>query len=900
MEFDMNQINTPDRLYTWVDVEAHLRILAENSQWPSWLLECDAYWDALEIFVSDIPNKAVLIEWLETAFGFGSIVTEGNESYLLLEGVSGSKPISRLAVMVTQSASQSVRREPRWAESRVFSELSEPILKPSDGFEGGVQIAAMYSFKGGVGRTLHSVALAENLGKRGKVLLIDGDLEAPGISWMYASTGKRIDFSYEDFLALLHSSSDNSALGTVSIAASYLPNQTFGNIIVLPARRNATKLATPRIQPSDLITSSRSPFFLTEAIAQLAVELGASTVLIDLRAGTSELSASVLLDPRVQRIYVTTVSSQSVVGTALTAGELNRKAPSELSPITIVTQYRPSDSRDEIAACLAPLTDVLANEVRELDEISANLAIEPFYSEFREELLALPSEWNDVVETVRRVGLVDLLNRVAEDLSSIKTAEPQEVESIDSEDTGLAELVNRRRVLGDFAGTLVYAETASVQDFMPTNSLRRLMESHRTELPICVAAGSKGAGKTFTQVQMCYRETWKSYAESVGVTGVTVDAMLAPVLTSSNMSEEVNEKIDTIREKASFGKAEDLPSRLNIRDAIKSGINGDISDKEWRNIWISCLAQSIGIEVEGNNAERKLAEFASQTSERRVFLIDGLEDSFQNVATNEQEQQGLRVLLTDCLEWLRSLRGRPFGLVVFVRRDLVRASVRQNSGQFLAKYQDFALAWNPSEALRLALWLTVVSGASSEISSSEVLEASDAKLSEGLASLWGEKMGTAGSREARTQGWFLAALSDFNGAIQARDIVLFMKESATKSIGDSRWSDRLLTPTAMRGALVVCSAEKIDAIGEETPKIAEILNRLKNLHADLKQVPIIRESMDLNSTEIGLLEDNGVIFREGDKYWIPEIFRHGLGFSATGRPRVLAIASLVRKRNNQD
>jgi hypothetical protein len=54
----------------------------------------------------------------------------------------------------------------------------------------------------------------------------------------------------------------------------------------------------------------------------------------------------------------------------------------------------------------------------------------------------------------------------------------------------------------------------------------------------------------------------------------------------------------------------------------------------------------------------------------------------------------------------------------------------------------------------------------------------------------------------------------------------------------------------------------------------------------------------LSVEEARLLELNGVLFREDDQYWIPEIFRHGLGFRTTGRPRVLAIANLVRRRND--
>ena len=75
-----------------------------------------------------------------------------------------------------------------------------------------------------MGRTLHAIALADAVAREGgRVLLIDADLEAPGITWMFAGHGKRVDFSYEDFLALLHASADGRPDEAVSLGAAYLP-----------------------------------------------------------------------------------------------------------------------------------------------------------------------------------------------------------------------------------------------------------------------------------------------------------------------------------------------------------------------------------------------------------------------------------------------------------------------------------------------------------------------------------------------------------------------------------------------------------------------------------------------------------------------------------------------------
>jgi hypothetical protein len=167
-----------------------------------------------------------------------------------------------------------------------------------------------------------------------------------------------------------------------------------------------------------------------------------------------------------------------------------------------------------------------------------------------------------------------------------------------------------------------------------------------------------------------------------------------------------------------------------------------------------------------------------------------------------------------------------------------------------------------------------------------------------MFAVWGDKMGSPKSKEAGSERWFFAALSDFNQQIQARDIVSFLAEAAKESVGDSRWPERIVTPAAMRAALAACSKQKIEAIDEENKPVGGLLKRLGGLQAELRRVPFRLGDLGLSLEEAQLLESNGVLFREGDQYWIPEIYRHGLAFSASGRPRVLAVANLVRSRND--
>jgi hypothetical protein len=143
----------------------------------------------------------------------------------------------------------------------------------------------------------------------------------------------------------------------------------------------------------------------------------------------------------------------------------------------------------------------------------------------------------------------------------------------------------------------------------------------------------------------------------------------------------------------------------------------------------------------------------------------------------------------------------------------------------------------------------------------------------------------------------LAALSDLNGQLQPRDILRFVAVAARESHEDRRWTDRLLTPTAVKRAVEICGVEKVSELGEENPELKEIFEQLSELDPDLKVTPFSAEQAGLDSARIRAMEIAGIIFREGETFNLPEIFRLGLGFRLRrgARPRVLALLQKVAR-----
>lgn len=258
---------------------------------------------------------------------------------------------------------------------------------------------------------------------------------------------------------------------------------------------------------------------------------------------------------------------------------------------------------------------------------------------------------------------------------------------------------------------------------------------------------------------------------------------------------------------------------------------------------------------------------------------------------------------------LSEIRESNLGLIVFLRRDFLRYTITQNSQQFENLYRNYDLSWNLESFLKLSYWLCIQSSVINA-NPQDLFDCSIEDLKEKLELLWGKKLGADNAREAKSDNWIFAALTDFNGRLQARDIVRFLYHAANitvekkEEIQFSKWSNtRLLPPQAIRRALEPCSREKVRESEEEYPIFKSWVEESLHKYSDRK-IPFSLEQFNLDGTQVNVLEQMGVIYEDKDKedavrYYMPEIFREGLGFSSQGaRPRVLALKRKVLGKSN--
>ncbi len=892
------------RLYSWVDVEEVLLRASEENDWPEYLVWAQSYWEGLSLGVYP-KRKENVAGWLESKFE-PRLKKEDDNLSIILESVPEKERLLRVTIEETDEQYSKPRFIPSLARpALIVSPVGKKHPKPLD--SDLPPVVAFHSFKGGVGRTVHALALAEAITKKkddSRILLVDGDLEAPGLTWLLKSRIPTPSISYIDFLTLVHGDPDPSASDSIELAVNRIRDIFLDGMYILPAFRSVSQFASLEIKPEHLIQGAEDPFVLTNVLAKLGKALKAQAVIVDLRAGFSELSTGLLLDPRVYRIFLTTLSSQSIDGTCELLKIIGNASPSvhenEPLPVLIISQVpkdlRNSPQLNSFETKILEAAKYLAGdgEKERPVEDTTNAPIE-IITDFDQNLIVLSESWRDVLDKLTQTGLVEQMslqmNFWLPDVYLNSGTVPVVQWNAD-------QLRAERDGIANFTKELIYAETGNVKEFLTISPLRNLVTDFGTKVPIAIIVGAKGAGKTYTSLQVLQRGTWEDFCHDAGLAKIDVNALICPVLYSKNLKENAQSMVSAARSKAAKALSLDQTLRLHeINDYLRKSLRENLHEGQWRDRWLNVIAWSMGFEPKKLSAGKNLVNELRNRKKFVLAVFDGLEDLFQDLSSEKNQQVALRSLLQDVPDWLEQQPLRPLGLLVFVRQDMVLNAVKQNSAQLMAKYEPYALKWNSDEALRLIAWTSRKAGTSLKIEVDALSQANKNDLMNMLVPLWGKKLGHDRSKEGRSADWVAAALSDFNGQIQARDLVRLLYESAKGSKPDSRWNDRLLVPTAIRNAVRTCSEEKIKEIKIENPTLGKIFDKLSTFTGEAKQIPFSRDQLGLEPNEVNTLETNGVLFRDGEEYYMPEIYRLALGFrlKAGARPRVISLSRRVRR-----
>ncbi|MCK4765300.1 MAG: hypothetical protein KAW12_24075 [Candidatus Aminicenantes bacterium] len=905
------------KLFTWFDIETTALRKKYENLWPESIVGVNVYPDELQVRIRSEENREQVSAALKEWFG---VKYNKVEQKIYLEAHNGSKKrFMQVSFEIVEAGEERIMPDVLKPNFQSFSLYPDtPALKGPDldKMVGQPLIWAFYSFKGGVSRTLHLISLVKALSEQEpplRTLIVDADLEAPGLTWWAKEQLGEAEISFLDFLALAHYDDQKDYSTALAITAEQLRQQRLifetrerkVEHFFLPAFREIDQLMRMPIRPENLCWESGKEWLLPELLWKLGKVLNVHAVMVDLRAGLSEISSPVLFDPRVNRVVVTTSSGQSIEGTKQVLAQvkkisntLNTSEYDAQVPTVVISMIKGDRRRpDDLASMTKELTELVLPGGVDNDEITGKQVV--FESLFDENLLNLKN-LSGTLDKLDGTNMHELMTKIAEEWILTGTADkalpPPDVKTYKSD------LDRLKKTADDYK----FAESGKAKDFLITPSLRKIARKFETSLPAAVIMGPKGSGKTYTYLQLANLKNWGRFIKKVegkDKTEAPVDfGSIWPLLTSGNLQDEAGNIVAACRQ--------DVENETKGRIFLKKFSGAEIEDRialqkkegrddksSWRKFWLRLMADSLSCE-QGADPLEGMQKALADIDTGIVFLVDGLEDHFQGIADDPVEQAAVSALCTSVVDAIREWPDNKIGLLIFVRKDLVKSSITYNFAQFEDRYKSIQLNWNREEALRLVAWLVKdaarLKGYVDLDGKTPIEKFSREAIEKALEGLWGLKLGPSNSREAYTANWVIAALSDFNGQLQARDIVRLISHAAQNALQMDRYRDRLLPPPAIKNALDPCSKEKIDEIEQEITVLKGIFEKLRNAPAPGKQVPFDLEAVDLEKEDIRKMKRLGIVMEHEGGYYLPEIIRRGLGFSFAGRGRLRVLNMLKR------
>ncbi|MDM8548926.1 hypothetical protein QUF72_02565 [Desulfobacterales bacterium HSG2] len=886
------------KLFSCFDVEAVILRKKLSYSWPEAMVGVSVYPDELEVRIKNTEGQEEVSEKLEEWF---RSKYDSDENRIFLE--SPFKGEKRFLSVVFEAEPEEEcfipkTLKPSFASFSLYPD--EPEFKGPDIDIKGPPIYAFYSFKGGVSRTIHLISMVKALSEQEppkKVLIIDADLEAPGLTWWAREQLGTCEISFLDFLALAHYDNSENHTDSMTIAEERLRQQMLvfkthkaeTEHFFLPAFRETDQLLRMPLRPEHLVWEMEKEWILGELLGMLGKRLNADAVIVDLRAGLSELSSPLLFDPRIHRIIVTTPSGQSLEGTKLVLKQTGkviqslkneaRENESQFPSVILSMIKEDLKNTPDIEAVKEQLSDMLIHKDNDADALLGKEFL--LTSLFDENLLYL-KDLDTTLDKLNTTDMHHLMTKIADEkffTPEHETLRDQGDIENDSEPQRIKDIEKLKNVAEEYE----FAESGRGTNFLKIQPLRSFAQKFQSIMPVAVVMGAKGSGKTFIYLRLAQLKIWDEFLKAFDIEESS-NGFICPLIFSRNLEDDAKKIIRNCYESIPILFNEIRQSEIRARIDEKKA-SKETNETVWKDFWLRLMADALSCGEE-NNPLKAIQKVLTKKDENVIFQIDGLEDQFQNIRNDPVEQTAIRALCQSVTEALQELPDNRIGLIIFIRKDIARSAIKQNFGQFEARYKAFELKWDWEAAIRLVLWLV-----KDAAELKDYVDTAASRPERRLEKLWGLKLGKPGSREAYTLNWIIAALSDFNGQIQARDIVRLIRFASGNALERKEYPDRLLPPAAIRNALDPCSKKKIEEIRQEITVLEDIFAKLETIPEQDRQIPFDKDTLGITSDEIEILKNMGIVTLHKGEYYMPEIIRRGLNFGLAGggRPKVLTL-----------
>ena len=702
-----------------------------------------------------------------------------------------------------------------------------------------IKRVVFYSYKGGVGRTTALIQTAFQLARQGKrVVLVDMDVEAPGLQSLLPPSDKPVEEGLIDYLwerqtrffdennrPEIHLT-DNHQGKRAGIVYSVKDSQSRRDLFIVPAgkigQRYIQRLSI--LSTAHLFSASTDPWYQFEE--ELWKQYEPDIMLIDARTGLNEWGGLSLLQLADEAFAVLYPSQQNAEGICFVRNLLKEltgvQAKLVLSPI-------PEGIIGEaLVKSIKPSLDLIEDEEPILISYNPNIAgskqfpVEtalPYYAPLANQLL----EISGIEETA---AILAESNRL-ELIKSLNFPKPNAESILDTE--------------VDF--NTIFQKTADFDRFL--------------EDSVWIIRGRKGTGKSalyklFTKyTEIAKKRSGGILNNTIIFSGHGVSNTFKPNtdVFSDIQKQIVTDDSDWLSIWRAYAIIRLYQSYPEFTDIIKSAkLNSLCSRLEYN------FKATENIAWESKHTS-KLLEFATDTKlnglcrdaithfnnylkskNQKIWLLyDDLDQDIRENTTWQKEALGglMRLIYDTNNNNLYQIRFK-----VFLREDIWSNLVFTNKSHF-SDARTLLLKWDKEDFFRLAYRLAVGGSEKFKTFTHRILPLADDQLDEtneetlrqALSPLWGLRRQK--TQNAYVSTWVYSRLTDSSGNTYPRSLTILLSKAKEfelqQSQGKSAPTDHLLRWNSLTKGLEIASVERCDAIKNEYPELSEFFDNIGQL-----------------------------------------------------------------------
>ena len=776
------------------------------------------------------------------------------------------------------------------------------------------KLVSFYSFKGGVGRTTTMMMAAIGIARRGKkVVLLDFDLEAPGVSSFFSDEALS-QYGILDFFV-----ESNVYLEEINIDEYLYPvgeycrvNQYGGEIYILPAVGMAMQNDIESYRKNLMRFDMDIPAYEEEKtpidalLSKIDSFLNPDYIFIDTRSGIHQIGGITLTRYSDLALLFFYGSKQNIEGMRMTLPILkccgtpflliNSKVPVNESLAQIEKKIYIDGAYDALAKCDREYRE---REVFLDDETAEHYPIHMTYNAGLEVVASLEQLLKGYEEQETEYGKI---------VNVIEDALPNDFVDVVETDSDHA-----KKIAAAFSGIMGGLETAAAEDefatgtnlqnnFYPLKSYTFIYDQRKF-----LILGQKGVGKTALFSALKNNEYAKNLAKYLNVSIEQYEHTEWIVGTS-----QATDYIDIFNCLTSEDQIRGFLYYETLRILLENdrSLGGLIYNSSISDIFRESFAAEKCINWPKETAYqlKSMLDIVNKHYYKNNKVVTIIYDALDRIVETKSRGKFVSALVD---MWyknessMQNIRSK-----IFLRKDIYDREVDVPDKVKLKNYS-VTIAWDYDQLFAM-IWKRAISTSTSvknlyekvalkqvsEVSGLGYIPAADENDNRKmLSALIGVKMG--GGNKASTYNWFKNRLSDTQWGIVPRSMIDIFAKAADKEMelqreGNQTAGRNIIRPRCFEDMLPEVSEKRVIDLKEEFREYAAFFNSLKDtvqrspvdeelLQEALKKSGFLNPMEEiLNLINIGVLRRYQRRLSDPIRYHFPDIYLRGLGLQRSG------------------